>query len=172
MVSRHHAKHYAKIKDGESFKKANRAKAAKWRRYNPERAKESGRRKYLRNRDKIIARSRKWEDDNPEKTRINAKKFRARHREDINRRTQARRARLAGAPGGHSVAHFRVVAKRYSDRCVRCGGQPVTEDHIVPLSRGGSDSIANIQPLCLPCNTSKGARHTIDYRYELYDWMA
>lgn len=39
----------------------------------------------------------------------------------------------------------------------------LTPDHVVPLSRGGTNYIDNIQPLCGPCNSQKHAK-TIDFR--------
>lgn len=33
---------------------------------------------------------------------------------------------------------------------------PLTVDHIVPKSKGGSDDIENLQPMCCLCNWSKG----------------
>ncbi len=44
--------------------------------------------------------------------------------------------------------------------CFYCGraDAPLTEDHAVPLSRGGSDDIDNILPACKPCNSAKSAK--------------
>lgn len=42
--------------------------------------------------------------------------------------------------------------------CVFCGKPADTADHIVPVSRGGDNSPANLQPACRDCNNSKGDR--------------
>ena len=42
--------------------------------------------------------------------------------------------------------------------CVECGAPSDTVDHIVPLSRGGTNDIGNLQPMCWNCNRKKGAK--------------
>lgn len=74
-----------------------------------------------------------------------------------------RAAKLA-AVGGHTAAEWDALCVRYNHCCLACGQRvPLTEDHIVPLVKGGTDDISNIQPLCRPCNSAKGTQ-TIDYR--------
>ncbi|GGN92087.1 TerD family protein [Nocardia rhizosphaerihabitans] len=51
------------------------------------------------------------------------------------------------------------VWQRDGGRCVECGdGHYLEFDHIIPLSRGGATSAANLQILCRACNRAKGAR--------------
>jgi hypothetical protein len=36
------------------------------------------------------------------------------------------------------------------------GDRMMTRDHIVPVSLGGVDDVANLRPACAPCNSSRG----------------
>lgn len=54
---------------------------------------------------------------------------------------------------------FASVSERDGERCAECGSQEdLTLDHILPLARGGSNKLDNLQILCRVHNSSKGAR--------------
>lgn len=50
------------------------------------------------------------------------------------------------------------VWQRDQGKCVKCGSAEQLEyDHIIPISRGGSNTERNVQLLCEACNRGKGA---------------
>jgi hypothetical protein len=52
-----------------------------------------------------------------------------------------------------------AVSARDGGRCRQCGStQQLHFDHVIPISRGGANTVANIQLLCGACNRAKGAK--------------
>lgn len=68
-----------------------------------------------------------------------------------------RKATEAGTYGYWSWADFMRVAQRFGFCCAYCGDKPerLDPDHVVPLSRGGPNVLANLLPACLRCNSDK-----------------
>lgn len=81
--------------------------------------------------------------------------------------SRTREAKEKGANGKYSLLEWKNLKKRYNYRCPACDKvEPdikLTIDHIVPISKGGSNNIENIQPLCKICNIIKGNRFTKKY---------
>lgn len=87
------------------------------------------------------------------------RKYRREHPEWAQAAKQRRRAREIGAAGHFTEQEWSDLKKKYKNKCAVCKEQKkLTIDHIVPLSKGGTNYIENIQPLCLSCNSRKGVK--------------
>ena len=79
-----------------------------------------------------------------------------------NKRNRMKR----NADGSHTYQEWSLLKKQYDYTCPCCKKKEpmikLTEDHIIPISKGGSDYIENIQPLCGSCNSVK---HTSIIKY-------
>jgi len=60
----------------------------------------------------------------------------------------------------HTQEQWEEKKKQYNYRCFYCGGkvERLTRDHVIPLTKGGTDRIENIVPACWPCNRAKGVK--------------
>jgi len=136
-------------------------------------------REYLKNKSKIYKSEhkeyckqyfKKWHASNKENRSEYNKKWELKNKEHRKRyiknnmdrysyNCSRRRARKNNADGSHTKNEWELLKNQYNYTCPSCYKKEpeiiLTEDHIVPLSKNGSDYINNIQPLCRSCNCSK-----------------
>ena len=167
-AARYQEKHDQILEQNKDYRKRNREHIAKYRRvYQSRRRGElaSYHKQYVRaNRSGINSYRRNWRLNNPGRERA------YRNREVRRAAWHRRRARITANGGSYTVGEWQTLVCEYNHTCLCCGQtEPnikLTPDHIVPLANGGSNSISNIQPLCLTCNLRKHTK-TIDYRPQL-----
>ena len=132
-----------------------RARNAAWQKANPERVRANYSAWRKANPEKASAAIAAWHKANPEKSRAIVTN---------------RRARVKGAEGQHTAKEIKQLLARQKCRCVVCKKSiedGYHEDHIVPLSRGGSNCIRNIQLLCPTCNCRKGSKPPVKFMQEM-----
>ena len=134
---------------------------------------------YQNNKDRYSEWNRSWNESNPEKReRYQADRIRDRGRDrelakewrrnnpDRMRALQSNyRSKKRQADGVLTSEAIRLVLDTHGRACLRCGSvENIEIDHVIPLSKGGSNLFENLQPLCKSCNSSKGNRSCADYR--------
>lgn len=129
----------------EKHREANR----KWRLANIEKHNEFNRNWSKINYERKKISQYKWVRANPEKNK------------DIHRRAKyRRRSRSANTRQDLTIIQWQQIKDFYHGKCAFCGKKPIrlTQDHVIPVSKGGDHTAANIIPLCQPCNSRKGNR--------------
>ena len=77
------------------------------------------------------------------------------------------RSSFRGSEGCHTEKDIDWLLIKQKYKCNGCGGDlrvlRMHVDHIIPICKGGTDWISNIQCLCVSCNSSKGIRNWDDW---------
>lgn len=144
----------------EAWRKANpdknRAYAAKSRE-KPERrirAREKSKQWYKENKERALTTAREWARKNPHRVRVYKHK---------------RRTLLRAAEGFFTAQDLAAIKERQRHRCAVCkaklpsNGRVIHLDHIVALTKGGTNWPRNLQFLCISCNSRKNNRDPIDF---------
>ena len=139
---------------------------------------------YQQNRDQVLARTaayalanpeirrravQRWREQHPERQRMACARWAATHREAVVEQSARRRARKrANDTRTVTARDWRRLCARYGNCCAYCGEpEKLTQDHIIPIVRGGRHAIGNLLPACRSCNSRKRHRLLVEWRLTL-----
>lgn len=147
-----HAEYRKKNKERIALRKAENYQANKerlillaveYRKDNKERIALKQAEHYRSNKEQIILKRTEYKKNNPEI-------YRAIH--------HRRRANIKKVGGSFTTQQIRLQDKKQKNKCYYCQKKMGTQqsiEHVIPISRGGSNDISNIVLACLGCNLSK-----------------
>lgn len=125
-----------------------------------------------RNKEKRTRQSVEWGRKNKDKRKIIKDRWRAKNKERTNFLSRLYHYRKKHAVGNVTFEQIKYLYSRFSS-CAYCGkNKPNTIDHVIPLSKGGTNNIDNLIPVCVNCNSKKGNKSLIEWNpmafYNLY----
>lgn len=160
-----------------------------------DRCREIARNFHYRHREKQLKKMKKYSIDNSEKEKARRKIYNENHREKRSLTTREwhkrnkehtaayrnsrkelyavharnRRAKQKCSGGSHTLSEIIILRARQRNRCAlcKCYLDKTHVDHIVPICRGGSNDIRNIQILCPTCNMKKNRKDPLKFSREM-----
>lgn len=147
-----HAKYYAA--NQEQLVKKSR----EWYHSNKQKAAERAKRYHHENKDAIAEKRKEYRENNKNKLAEYMKSWWQANPEKRKEHKSRRRWLKKNATGSHTADDIKAQHKRQKGRCYYCSckvGKSYHVDHVIPLTRGGSNGPENIVIACQFCNISK-----------------
>lgn len=136
-----------------------------------------------RNREMLLVAARISKKKHRESQRIYNREWRRKNHEHANARDTAYRKshpsehivyRLNRRKKQHNIAgectpsQIEARFRYHGNHCVYCGGKAQHVDHMIPVSRGGTNWPSNLVPACHSCNSRKARKTFKEYKV----WLA
>jgi 5-methylcytosine-specific restriction endonuclease McrA len=111
---------------------------------------------YKNNIERIRTARKLYRKENLEYFKEYNKNYLNNNRDKFRNASQMRYARKKNLPANYTAEQWEEAKRYFNNKCAYCGKEkPLTQDHFVPLSKGGEYTINNIVPACGKCNSSK-----------------
>lgn len=137
-----------------------------YREENKEKIKVSNKKYKEKNRDNLLELKNQYRKENREQIAEKQSIYRKENRSKCNVYSQKRRSSKKQLPHTLTVEQWILIQAKFNNKCAYCGEEkPLTQDHFIPLSKGGEYTHNNIIPACRSCNASK---HDSDF----FEWYS
>lgn len=103
--------------------------------------------------------------------RLSDKKYYQTHKEVYLFYSHKYKARKRQLPNTLTESQWLNIKSYFHNKCAYCGKEiPLTQEHFIPVSKGGEYTHNNILPACQSCNSSKGNRNFFIWypKYKFY----
>jgi 5-methylcytosine-specific restriction endonuclease McrA len=110
-----------------------------------------------KHREKGRAHSAAWRLAHPEQAKANILAWQRAHSDKVAVIKHRRRARLANAESTLTASEWQGILEYFDYRCAYClrRVRALQQEHVIPISKGGGHTAANVVPACGQCNISK-----------------
>lgn len=156
-----------KERDPEAYAKKMRERRKRYKERYPEKVKEWDSKPLTQEQiDRRNEKRREHRKNNPELYRAREKARSVSNPERNATKHRNRRARKESVGGRLSTTLKQSLMEKQKEKCAVCKKSVKKAchlDHIVPLALGGGNVDSNIQLLCPSCNSSKSAKHPVDF---------
>lgn len=121
--------------------------------------------KRTNHRDTLLKAQLRWKSENKEHLKAYMAQYLINNKEQRYANNRNYRAKKRNAEGRHDNTDIQVILLQQNYFCNGCGCHldEYDVDHIIPLSRGGSNWPSNLQCLCPTCNGSKNDKTMIEW---------
>ena len=135
---------------------------------NKESIKIASKKYYDEHREEILRKDKEYYENNRDYALKNMHEYYVNHSDEIKEKAIMRKRTIRGTSDGTVTKD--ALEKMFEEQDHKCGycGQEITKqsnkpntrhlDHIIPISRGGMNTLSNVHWVCPVCNKSKGNR--------------
>ncbi len=140
----------------------HRAECKKYAKNNQPKIKAYRKKYYQNDKEFFKEKTKQWQLDNPEKRKASHSRCKAN-----------RRAMLSRVKNDLTANDIRIQHKEQNGKCHYCKidvGLDYHVDHVIPIAKGGENTLSNIVIACPKCNLSKGVKTVEEFKDCRHSW--
>ena len=126
---------------------------------------------YIENKETINLKAKITYETNLEKFSNRMRVYNCKNKDQSNLRTQKRRSLKKQLESTLTLNQWNQIKLHFDNKCAYCGEtKKLTQEHFIPVTKGGEYTLNNIIPACQSCNSSKNNKDFFEFypNYKYY----